>query len=73
MSIDFARFIPQLVDPAKFIDNMALLLLAGEMSSEMHNAILAYDALARTYIDDEKRAREIVYLITSSPQFAVQR
>ncbi len=74
MTIDYAQFTPMIaqnIDP--FIDYLDLVLLSGAMSDEMRNAMIDYDNQAKQWLDDRERIQELVFLVTGSPQFAVQR
>lgn len=59
-------------DPGTMVDAMNLQLLHGTMSSDMRTAVLsAVNAVAAD--DPTNRAYTAAYLITSSPQYQVQR
>ena len=74
MTIDYAQFTPMIAQNVEpFIDYLDTVLLAGSMSSEMRNAMTSYDVQARQWLNDRERIQELVFLVTGSPQFAVQR
>jgi hypothetical protein len=58
---------------APFIDYLDLVLLSGAMSDEMRTAMIDYDNQAKQWLNDRERIQELVFLVTGSPQFAVQR
>jgi len=61
------------VSPGALADRMNLLLMAGRMSPAMRKVLV--DAAYSTAMDDGggDRVEDMIFLITSSPQFAVQR
>ena len=74
MTIDYAQFTPMLAqNVVPFIEYLDLVLLSGAMSDEMRNAMIDYDNQAKQWLDDRERIQELVFLVTGSPQFAVQR
>lgn len=60
-------------DPAAFVDRLNLLLMGGTMSPAMRTVLI--DALRTMPTGDggRQRAEDTLFLILSSPQFAVQR
>lgn len=61
------------VSPGALADRLNLLLMAGRMSPEMRQILV--EAASATSMDDGggDRVEDMVFLIASSPQFAVQR
>ncbi len=60
-------------DPQAFIDQLDLLFLAGEMSSSMRTVLSDYFSSAPDYEDPGETVRDAIYLVLSSPEYAVQR
>ena len=74
MTIDFTPYIGMLQDdPEQFLDYLDLVLLSGSMNDAMRQAILDYDHVAKSWLSDLERVKEMVFMVTGSPQFAVQR
>lgn len=74
MTIDFTPFISMLQnDPAELLDYLDLVLLSGGMNDTMREAILDYDQVAKEWLSDVERVKEMTFMVTGSPQFAVQR
>ena len=60
-------------DPAELLDYLDLVLLSGGMNDTMREAILDYDQVAKEWLSDVERVKEMTFMVTGSPQFAVQR
>ena len=74
MTIDFTPFISMLQnDPAGLLVYLDLVLLSGGMNDTMREAILDYDQVAKEWLSDVERVKEMTFMVTGSPQFAVQR
>ncbi|MFN9966497.1 MAG: hypothetical protein ACK52N_06560, partial [Lysobacteraceae bacterium] len=60
-------------DPAAFVDRLNLLLMGGTMSPAMRTVLI--DALRTMPTGDggRQRTEDALFLILSSPQFAIQR
>ncbi len=59
-------------DPVALVDHLNLLLMSGQMSNEMHDEIVnVIEGISLG--DGSQRVVEALYLIVSSPEFAVQR
>lgn len=59
-------------DPPALIDHLNLLLMSGQMSAEMRNELI--DVIQGIALGDgSQRVIEALYLIVSSPEFAVQK
>lgn len=59
-------------DPAALIDHLNLLLMSGQMSEKMRNELI--DVIEGISLGDgSQRVVEALYLIVSSPEFAVQK
>ncbi|MCE9595548.1 MAG: DUF1800 domain-containing protein [Planctomycetes bacterium] len=73
VEIDLKPLKPLAVDPTALVDELGLLLMAGDMSSAMHQVLV--DHVAATPITDggTQRVLEAVYLIVTSPEGAVQK
>ena len=57
--------------PEELIDHLDILLMGGLMSDEMRQITL--DLVTETTDEEDQRVKEAVFLIVSSPEFAVQR
>ncbi len=57
-------------DPAALVDHLNVLLLGGTMSLEMRTILIAH---AEGEAELRARAADVIYLIVSSPEFAVQK
>lgn len=58
-------------DPPALVDHLNLLLMSGQMSAEMRNELI--DVIGGIALGDgSQRVVEAIYLIVSSPEFAVQ-
>jgi uncharacterized protein (DUF1800 family) len=74
MTIDYSVYTPLLANgPEAFIDFLNLVLLSGSMPEEMKQTLIDYDNATRSWQEDIVRIKELTFLVTSSPQFAVQR
>jgi uncharacterized protein (DUF1800 family) len=59
-------------DPSTLMDHLNLLLMSGQMSAEMRNELI--DVIEGIALGDGgQRVVEAIYLIVSSPEFAVQK
>ncbi|WP_395338333.1 DUF1800 domain-containing protein [Ningiella sp. W23] len=73
-TIDYTRFESMLSnDVNNYIDFMDLVLLSGSMSDEMRGILLEYSEQAPDWVSDYEKVKELTFLVTSSPQFAIQR
>lgn len=74
MTIDYSAYTPMLADgPDAYIDFLNTVLLSGSMSEEMRQTLIDYDDATSSWQEDIARIKELTFLVTSSPQFAVQR
>ena len=74
MTIDYSVYTPMLADgPEAYIDFLNLVLLSGSMPDEMRETLIDYDNATSSWQEDIARIKELTFLVTSSPQFAVQR
>jgi uncharacterized protein (DUF1800 family) len=71
--IDLGRMKPLAGDPAALIERLDVLLMGGTMSDSMRTLLVDY--LADVPLDDDgtERVTEALYLITTSPEGALQR
>ncbi len=61
-------------NPAELINRLDLILTSGDMSQSMHNILLNYVNSNRSEINDDKRlVRDLIILITTSAEYAIQR
>lgn len=58
---------------AALLDKVNLLLLAGQMSTEMYNTILTYLDSMQASSSPQMRVYDAIFLAAASPEFAVQR
>jgi uncharacterized protein (DUF1800 family) len=70
--IELNHEIPLAADPPALVDHLNLLLMGGAMSPEMH-AIVQSMVEDTDPADPRQRVLEALYLITTSPEFAVQK
>jgi Protein of unknown function (DUF1800) len=71
-SLDFSGLQPLAGDPASLVDALNMVMMSGEMSSDMRTSIVtAVRAVASS--NSLKRVRTAVYLIASSNQYQVER
>jgi hypothetical protein len=71
-SLDFSELQPLAGDPASLVDALNMVMMSGEMSSDMRTSIVtAVRAVASS--NSLKRVRTAVYLIASSNQYQVER
>ena len=74
MTIDYSVYTPMLATgPEPYIDFLNTGLLSGTMPEEMRQTLIDYDTATRSWQEDIARIKELTFLVTSSPQFAVQR
>jgi len=59
--------------PAVLIDHLDLLLLAGEMSTELRGVLMSHISEASAGVELDLLVRETIFLVVSSPRSAVQR
>ncbi len=70
--LDIEREKAMASDPPTLIDHLNLLLMSGQMSAEMRNELI--DVIEGIALGDgSQRVVEAIYLIVSSPEFAVQK
>lgn len=70
--LDIEREKTMASDPPTLIDHLNLLLMSGQMSVEMRNELI--DVIEGIALGDgSQRVVEALYLIVSSPEFAVQK
>jgi hypothetical protein len=70
--IDIAAEKALAADPAALLDRLDLLLLSGRMSTPMRDALLTH-LTAVPAGDGTQRAVEAIFLVATSPEFAVQK
>ncbi len=70
-SIDIAPLISIADDPEKLVDELDLVFLAGAMPESMRDRILG--SLLQQSSGPEQRARDALYLVISSAEYAIQR
>ncbi len=68
--LDFSRETSLANDPSALLDRLDVLMLGGTMSAELRTLLTAHMLLES---DMRARAADAVYLIVSSPEFAVQK
>ncbi len=71
LSLD--REIGLIATPEKLIDHLNLVLMSGAMSTEMRQVLLDYEQRNREALNEEQRVRNLIALIITSPEYAVQR
>ena len=59
--------------PVELVDRLNLLLMAGQMSSTMQQIVTAHVEATPLWDDGRQRVEEALFLIVTSPEFAVQR
>lgn len=62
-----------LATPAQLLDRLNLLLLSGSMSSPFRQTWLDYMDENRTNVDRERLLRDVIALIITSAEYAIQR
>jgi uncharacterized protein (DUF1800 family) len=72
ISFDFSGFLEWANDPAKLVDQLNLLLMAGSMSNPMRTTILKAVTDTNPKLPGE-RLRTAIYLIGTSKEFVVQK
>ncbi len=60
-------------DPAALVDHLDLLLVAGQMSAAMKASVVSLVTDTSFTDDGERRVVEAIYIIVTSPEFAIQR
>jgi uncharacterized protein (DUF1800 family) len=70
--IDICDAATRAADPAGLVNHLDLLLLSGRMPASMRSALVAY-LTAVPAGDGTQRAKDAIFLVVSSPQFAVQK
>lgn len=74
MTIDYAQYTDLIgTDGSAYIDYLDTVLLAGSMTPTMRQTLLDYDEQAKQWLDAYGRVKELTFMVTGSPQFAVQR
>ena len=71
--LDFSDEITMASDALGLINHLNTLLMGGTMSDEMHQVLVDYITATPSDDNGSERVKEAVFLIVSSPQFAVQR
>jgi len=73
INLDIGRQRALADDPQALVDNLNELLLSGLMSAPMRDVVTNF--VESTPLDDNgsTRVREAIYLIVTSPEFAIQR
>ena len=72
IKLDICAAAARATDPANLLDDLNQLLLSGRMSAPMRAALLEYlNSLPAG--DGTQRARDAIFLISASPEFAVQK
>jgi uncharacterized protein (DUF1800 family) len=72
VSFDFSGFLEWANDPAKLVDQLNLLLMAGSMSNAMRATLIQAVTDTTPNLPGE-RLRTAIYLIATSKEFVVQR
>lgn len=74
LTLNYEQFEPLLnQDVDAFIDWLDMVLMAGSMNPTMRQILLDYDMQLRQWAQPKERVRELTFMVTGSPQFAVQR
>lgn len=73
MTVDYRPYETAVEDFDTFLNDMDMLLMAGSMGDDMRAILTEYDEQYRDWLSPQERVRELVFMITTSPQFAVQR
>jgi uncharacterized protein (DUF1800 family) len=56
-----------------FIDWLDIVLMSGSMHATMRQTLRDYDTQLQQWTQPKERVRELTFMVTGSPQFAVQR
>lgn len=74
LTLNYEQYAPLVEnDTAAFIDWLDIVLLAGTMTDTMREILIDYDTQLQLWADDTTRVKELTFMVTGSPQFAVQR
>ncbi|MDG1921900.1 MAG: DUF1800 family protein [Glaciecola sp.] len=60
-------------DVDAFIDWLDIVLMSGSMNATMRQTLRDYDTQLQQWTQPKERVRELTFMVTGSPQFAVQR
>lgn len=62
-----------LATPVQLIDRLDLLLLSGSMSNGLRQALLGYISTNQDEVDSERLLRDVIALVMTSAEYAIQR
>jgi hypothetical protein len=60
-------------DQQALYEQFSLLIMQGDMDDQFAQVIQDYDEQVAPFVDEAARAREMLFLMLTSPQFAIQR
>jgi uncharacterized protein (DUF1800 family) len=60
-------------DQPALYEQFSLLIMQGDMDDQFAQVIQDYDEQVAPFVDEAARAREMLFLMLTSPQFAIQR
>jgi uncharacterized protein (DUF1800 family) len=69
--MNFGGYVQLASDPTRLVDTLNLTLMAGKMTSSMRTRLIT--AFPNLGSNNQQRVRELVYLVSTSKEFVVQR